>query len=59
MLAGDFGLFSEIASGFWNVYTVSAGLWWPFSYADEIVCGRSAVAVPSWVCGGHVDTACD
>lgn len=56
-LAGDFCC-SELTSGFWKVYTVKAGRWWPFSYAVDIVWGRSTVVVASWECGGHVDTAC-
>lgn len=56
-LAGDFCC-SELTSGFWKVYTVKAGRWWPFSYAVDIVWGRSTVVATSWECGGHVDTAC-
>lgn len=25
----------KLCSGAWNVYTVSGGLWWPFSYAGN------------------------
>lgn len=64
IVAGDFWdvlllLFSLIVwSGFWKVYTVSAGRWWPLSYAEDIVCGRSVFdsCAPG---GGHVDIACD
>lgn len=62
--AGDFwtGTCSFVVdvepSGFWNVYTVSGGRWWPFSYAVEIVCGRSNDVTGSCECGGQVDTAC-
>lgn len=36
-------LWFEWASSGWNVYTDRAGLWWPFSYAVDIVCGRSLI----------------
>lgn len=61
-LAGDFwtGCCSVVVepSGFWNVYTVNGGRWCPFSYAVDIVCGRSSDVTGSCECGGHVDTAC-
>lgn len=59
--AGDFwtGWLSVWPSGFWNVYTVSGGLWWlPFSYAVDMVCGLSRDVTGSCEWGGHVDTAC-
>lgn len=62
MLAGDFwtgwSSILVVPSGFWNVYTVNGGRWWPFSYAVDIVCGLSSEVTGSCECGGHVDTAC-